>query len=509
MSTTAHDVGPDSGSDGDARASGPEGVVPEGAAVVEFWEQWLWSVRHRVAAELEEARPGPELAARMAALEPADLDEPALVEAVAAWERLGSWVAAGQARVIAELATRRRRTPGAFVSDEVAVALSTTKAVADGKVGLALGLDRMPAAADALARGDLDVRRATVLSDELMRLDHDAAQRVVDAVLPAAVSCTAPQLRARLRRMELLRDPEGARVRHERACLERRVELSPAPDAMAWLSAYLPADEAVAIHTTLTALAGEAAPEDDRDLDQRRADALVDVTTRWLDAGVHPDGTPLAVRQGRRPHLAVTASAATLLGLSDEPGELAGYGPIPPAMARRIAARSTWEPLLADVWTGEPLARSTRRYTPTQELRDAVVARDRTCTFPGCRMPAARCDIDHITPYAQSAGEGGASGGRHHDARGVGGGHDARGVDQTRCVDQTRIDNLHALCRHHHNAKTHGGWTPVRRDDGTTRWTSPTGRRHDRPPAHDPPIPPPAPPPPDGVHIDVYPPPPF
>ncbi|MBX9243631.1 DUF222 domain-containing protein [Actinotalea ferrariae] len=480
-----------------------EDAALEGAAVADFWDQWLWSVRHRVAAELEDARPGPELAARLASLEPADLDEAALVEAAGAWERLASWVAAGQARAVAELAGRRR-APGSSAADEIAVRLGTTRAVAEGKVGLAISLDRVPAAADALARGELDVRKAMVLADELIRLDDDVAERVVEAVLPVAATCTAPQLRARLRRMELLRDPDGARVRHERACTERHVELTPAPDAMAWLSAYLPADDAVAIHTSLTALAGDAAPGDERTLDQRRADALVDVTTRWLDAGTHPDGTPLTLRQWRRPHLAVTASAATLLGLSDEPGDLAGYGPIPPGMVRRIAARSTWEPLLTDAWTGEPIARSTRRYAPTQGLRDAVVARDRTCTFPGCRVPAARCDIDHINPYvearrpgAEAAEEGDGPGGH-----GSGGG-EARGPHQT------RIDNLHALCRHHHRAKTHAGWTPERREDGTTRWTSPTGQRHDRPPAHDPPIPPPAPPPPEGISIDLYPPPPF
>ncbi|MBX9246361.1 DUF222 domain-containing protein [Actinotalea ferrariae] len=479
MSTTAHDVGPGTGPDDVARE---DAATREETAAAEFWDQWLWSVRHRVAAELEDARPGPELAARLASLEPADLDEAALVEAAGAWERLGSWVAAGQARAVAELAGRRR-APGSSAADEIAVRLGTTRAVAEGKVGLAISLDRVPAAADALARGELDVRKAMVLADELIRLDDDVAQRVVEAVLPVAGSCTAPQLRARLRRMELLRDPDGARGRHEKARTERHVELTPAPDAMAWLSAYLPADDAVAIHTSLTALAGDAAPEDERTLDQRRADALVDVTTRWLDAGTHPDGTPLTLRQGRRPHLAVTASAATLLGLSDEPGDLAGYGPIPPGMVRRIAARSTWEPLLTDAWTGEPIARSTRRYAPTQSLRDAVVARDRTCTFPGCRVPAARCDIDHINPFDEQAGAA--------------------------TPHQTRIDNLHALCRHHHRAKTHAGWTPERREDGTTRWSSPTGQRHDRPPAHDPPIPPPAPPPPEGISIDLYPPPPF
>ena len=174
---------------------------------------------------------------------------------------------------------------------------------------------------------------------------------------------------------------------------------------MAWLSALLPADEATAVLTTLTAIADSALldPTNTRTLGARRADALVDLATRWLDAGVTPLG-PLTTRHGRRPHLNVTASPSTLLGLDESPGELAGYGPIPAPMARRIAARSTWTPLLVDARTGAPVARSTRTYEPTAGLRTAVLDRDLTCTFPGCRQPAQRCDLDHITPYDHGRG---------------------------------------------------------------------------------------------------------
>ncbi|WP_182111408.1 HNH endonuclease signature motif containing protein [Actinotalea sp. JY-7876] len=466
------------------------GPVPEdgGGGAGTWAEAWLWSMRHRLAAELEEAVPGPELAARLGGLEPADMDDAALIEAVAAWERLASWVAAGQARAIAQLASRPRALGGAFVADQVAACLSTTGAVAENKVALALAAERVPAVGDALARGEIDVRRATVLTDELRRLPDAAAQDVALSVLPGARTCTAPQLRSRLRRMELLRDPDGAAARHADARGQRRVELQPVADSMAWLAAYLPADDALAVHTTLTALAGEAAPDDSRSLDERRADALVDVATRWLDAGAHPDGTPLATRQGRRPHLAVTASAATLLGLSHEPADLQGYGPIPPDMARRIASRATWEPLLVAVRSGEPLARGTRTYAPTRSLRDAVGLRDRTCRFPGCRMPAARCDIDHVTPFDPVPGV------------------DEPSVDEPG-VEQTRVGNLQALCRHHHRAKTHGGWSPTRREDGVTVWRSPTGQTYRRLPEHEPPMNPPRPPPPDGVIIDLHPPP--
>lgn len=55
---------------------------------------------------------GPELAVLVARLDPAGLDDAALVDAAAAWERLASWAAAGQLGVLAEVA--RRRPPDAL-----------------------------------------------------------------------------------------------------------------------------------------------------------------------------------------------------------------------------------------------------------------------------------------------------------------------------------------------------------------------------------------------------------
>lgn len=407
-----------------------------------------------MAAVLEAARPGAALALTLEGLEVADVDDAALIETVAAWERLASWAAAGQARAIAELAARRPAHRSPFVSDEVAARLTVTRAVAEGKTTLGLLLARLPEVGAALARGDVDVRRATVLTEELARVPEHVAEELAADAVARAVDVTAPQLRARLRRLELLRDPDGAVVRHRRACEQRRVELTPAADAMAWLSAYLPATDAVAVQTTLTALAQDRDREEDaRTLDQRRADALVDLATQWLDAGTRPDGGPLTSRQGRAPHLTITATAATVAALADMPAELEGYGCIPAGLARQVAARSTWEPLLLDARTAAPLARSTRRYAPRQGLRDAVVQRDRTCRFPGCRVPARRCDIDHVEPF--------------RDGR----------TDEP----QTRVDNLQALCRHHHRAKTHGGWRVDVEEDGSRRWTAPSGQVYSPP----------------------------
>ena len=89
------------------------------------------------------------------------------------------------------------------------------------------------------------------------------------------------------------------------------------------------------------------------------------------------------------------------------------------------------------------------RHDPPPWLRDLVVLRDRHCVFPWCARDARSCDLDHITPY-----------------------------DDTGPPGQTSPANLAPLCRRHHRAKTHAGWTYRRRPDGTYQWTSPHHRTY-------------------------------
>lgn len=43
------------------------------------------------------------------------------------------------------------------------------------------------------------------------------------------------------------------------------------------------------------------------------------------------------------------------------------------------------------------MGRAERLVTPA--LRDAVIARDRGCVFPGCDAPVSRCEAHHIVPW--------------------------------------------------------------------------------------------------------------
>jgi len=257
---------------------------------------------------------------------------------------------------------------------------------------------------------------------------------------------------------------------------------------MATVTAVLPAPDAMAVFNALTACAhskngppipprldndGSASETthstqpDNRTIAHKRADALIDWANR---AAADPD---LPTMQGKkRLDVQVVIDVATLLGLADRPGELIGYGPIPAILARHLAADSdTWRRLVTDPVHGHLLDYGTTTYTPPAALREYIIARDRTCQFPGCSMPGHRCDIDHVVPYT---------------------GTDTGGA--------TSADNLLTLCRRHHQLKTHNNWTLkinkppdtiAEADDpdgggqgnqqspGTTiRWTSPRGIVH-------------------------------
>ena len=153
-----------------------------------------------------------------------------------------------------------------------------------------------------------------------------------------------------------------------------------------------------------------------------------------------------------RPTIQVSVALSTLLGLDEQPGELAGSGPIPAAVARRLAAdpTGTWLRLVTDP-IGKLVDYGRSTYRPPKDLADHVIARDRTCRFKHCARPACRCDLDHEKPWNRGG--------------------------------ETNEANLNALCCRHHHLRHEAGWTPKRLPDGSIEWTSPTGHKYVEPPA--------------------------
>jgi hypothetical protein len=63
-----------------------------------------------------------------------------------------------------------------------------------------------------------------------------------------------------------------------------------------------------------------------------------------------------------------TLHLPTLLGLQEHPGELAGYGPLPPDLARELAADAKWRRLIYEPHTGRLLDLGHTSYQPSETL---------------------------------------------------------------------------------------------------------------------------------------------
>lgn len=414
------------------------------------------------------------------------------LERIGAWERVIAWAQAGQLREIDAFvrdAQARNSALGAGTSQaqdsavaEVGLMLRVSARTAQSRVDDAWALcNRLPATLVALEQGRITLAKARILHAETVSLSDEHTANVEQKVLAKAQRQTPGQLRAAVRRAVLSTDPAAVRERAEQSRREREVQLCPEPDGMATLSAYLPAADAVGVFAVLDECARRAGSGDDqRSIAARRADALVDLVlgpTGHRSTGVgatreHPTTPKHAAddgggcrcvcglcRRGGGVDVRVTVPYTALWGSDDVAAHLAGYGPIPAVVARDLAAAGTWRRILTDPASGRPLDYGATRYRPPAHLAGLVITRDQICQFPGCRVPAHRCDLDHTIPYDPASGTG-----------------------------PTRDDNLGPRCRRHHQLKQTPGWSVTQHRDGATTWTTPSGHsyRAEPPPLTDP-----------------------
>lgn len=173
-----------------------------------------------------------------------------------------------------------------------------------------------------------------------------------------------------------------------------------------------------------------------------------------------PDGTPAGVTDMTgddpfgilanapiRARINVTVPLSTLLGTSDQPGTLEGYGPIDPTTARALAAGGIWRRIITDPVTNTVLNLGRTTYRPPTALADHIRARDKECVQPSCAKPASATDLDHTIEYH-----------RHHG--------------------ETTDTNLGPLCRRDHMLKTDAGHTLRQIRAGLYLWITPTGHSY-------------------------------
>jgi hypothetical protein len=276
----------------------------------------------------------------------------------------------------------------------------------------------------ALADGRIDLARAKTIAG---LLDTTDLQNTLQA---AAIAYATNHTPYETRRWLLSRLPDtGTELDRADEHAKRCIEVNPGRHGMSHLYGYLPTDVAETLHATLTSIArNHKTPDDDRTADQRRADAVAELLHHRTD---------------------ITTTVALVVPATGRGATLNGT-PIPWAHAWTLAC--TTDPWTAWLTTpdGRVLDTTPTRYRIPTRLARAVRARDQHCRFPGCHTPAARCDLDHLTPYP---------------------------------AGPTTYANLHCLCRRHHRLKHTTGWTVTPLGDNHLQWTSPAGRiYHTRPP---------------------------
>ncbi|MFB9822168.1 endonuclease, partial [Arthrobacter ramosus] len=98
-------------------------------------------------------------------------------------------------------------------------------------------------------------------------------------------------------------------------------------------------------------------------------------TSAAMPDGGTPDGGTEPGRAGRVPspraQVLVTVPVLSLLGATEEPAILDGYGPIPPSMARRLIAEGadSFHRVLTDPRDGAPLEIGRSSYRLTKAMR--------------------------------------------------------------------------------------------------------------------------------------------
>lgn len=361
--------------------------------------------RHALPDDFEDLRPGLFKAAITSSVDRSRLNGHDAVRLMKAEKDLASHFEAGSLATMAEAAHSPGGSPQSrverdlsameYAADEISAALSLTRHAAERDLDLALSLTgRLRRVWQTFSEGRIDLRKVRILEQQLGHLSNEIVDQILERVLDQAGDLTTGQLRARLARLVMELHPEGVEVGYRRGIEDRKLVSYGNPDhtATTAIQSMAPQDSAAISARVRWIAMSLKRGSDPRSLDQICADVAIDLLLGRADYDTGGGGGA---------HLNV--DLATLAELSNAPGELAGYGPVIADIARQAAQDMTgteWTCSVTDEG-GEVVATGITRRRPTASQRRSVEARYQTCTFPGCRMPAYDCDLDHRKPFSE------------------------------------------------------------------------------------------------------------
>jgi hypothetical protein len=282
--------------------------------------------------------------------------------------------------------------------------------------------DHLPETRGALARGEVSPAHVAAVCTVVREVGAQHARRCESILIDLAREVDPSVVRRATAALIAMVDPKSAEDALHRAYERRGVTLSVVGEH-AYLRGVLDVQSAEILQAALAPLMAPATGEM-RSAPQRRADGLVDLAKRALDAGELPSlgSQRSAVSIVVDADALQTGTGAVTLpwtGVAVPVGSVMGTlcdAHLTPVLARRDGD-GTWLPL--------KVGRASRTVTAGQAR--ALVVRDGGCVYPGCSRTAAFCDAHHVVHWA----DGGA----------------------------TDLDNLALLCRHHHTTLHRRQWS--------------------------------------------------
>ena len=314
----------------------------------------------------------------------------------------------------------------------------TTSSVAYDSINVGEQLHRLPQCADAVADGEIGFAHLSVIARTAKALDALATEPAFteDDLLQHARESSAGRLWHYCMRLRHALDPEGVAQEQRIAVEQRRLQFSVWEDGSVLISGQLDPVGGAALRTALEPLAQPMGEGDDRCLERRQGDAIVELSLHSLDAGLVPQ------HASQRPHLQVTTTLETLQALPGSPaGEMEFSTPISATTVQRLAcdanvARVVFGPDSVVVDVGRAVR------VVSGPTRRALNARDQHCQWPSCERAASWSAAHHLVHWTQGG--------------------------------ETDLSNLTLLCHRHHWMVHEGGWKLARANDNRLRAIPPT-----------------------------------
>jgi hypothetical protein len=298
----------------------------------------------------------------------------------------------------------------------------TSVAAAD-RIAVGESLQAMPRSVEAAVNGEIGFAHVKAMA----RTADAVGARFDEAVLLEKARENSPgKFHFICQHYRHAADRKGYEAEQNELVENRKLTISTCEDGAVLVNGVLDPVGGAAFITAIEPLARKSGAHDDRSLERRRADALVE----------------LASGGGSQAQIQVTSSIETLLGLVGAPGaEMEFSLPISSTTMERLACDSGIARILLDSESAIiDVGRSKR--VVSEPARRALTARDGHCRWPGCDRPASWSAAHHVVHWVHGG--------------------------------TTDLDNLILLCHRHHWMVHEGNWQIVRGDDGHMLTIPPT-----------------------------------